>query len=876
MLEIYPAEVWNELGPLVIDALDQRGLDTLVEACPNGEPAAVVACFTENRKARHVLERASERARRRLIKIFGRTVTDALGDELLPLSVEQLGSLAGACPQSSRKERIECLRSQLAGGGAAATAETGAHEYPAEALELFPREALDQLPELITTFLRADDYRVMKEKCPQQEIAEILACFQGEEVADLLDTMASNGVIASMLEYMDVELPNRLTPENFDALSERCNTVGETWATCADEHGAESEDCADQEQALAECLVDNDLVSEKYLAIAEEKKAIFGKELYVEFAGLMAVLPIDAIKALRQDCPQTDMEAAAECFQNHEAVGEIIGVYYELAKEVVTETAQELAALGKELDVDAYTEQVTSLFLRLPSHAIKSLAAACEKKYPELENPQDPSDLDKALACIEEAGQTNPVANPAYISPEKLRKWLGVARTKVVDVISKKEEAKQGKSFHRILIVLLGLAVLGFLVVLWMPLFLAKKYPGQSKLLWRASAVAAVTFAATVVMLGAALLAMRTAQGAVARDSTSPKMRIAQGAFDVLEKDEYVEGFSDLSKMRLDFVKGPLRNIVRATQDAALAAEYSVFVAYVAGHWVELLNEPELKPLAKNAAKLEAHAASYKTVIAGYKKVDWIMGQVPVALSLLAVFLYLLPLKDTLVDIASAPARAARGAAVSGATVRRAMTTVWAEVKSVVPFIALILVLLPLIGVFLSVTVQPLIELLLGFSLLTLFYLLLTEASTWVLYASLGSVIVLLVACLAVYIVSMVFFTGKVRKILRSIFHFGHSFSEYNRFWFWGSIGLLWLLVLPVLYVWGVDYVVTEYYDPNIDALSTADMLWIPLPSLLLFPVLLWIARGTKALSFIKKYPVQVKSDPSLALAAADVADHAH
>ena len=71
---------------------------------------------------------------------------------------------------------------------------------------------------------------------------------------------------------------------------------------------------------------------------------------------------------------------------------------------------------------------------------------------------------------------------------------------------------------------------------------------------------------------------------------------------------------------------------------------------------------------------------------------------------------------------------------------------------------------------------RMIIELLLAFSLYTVFYILLTEASGFVLYASLGSAILLLVLCLAVYILAISFFIGTARKILRAKYHFGHTF----------------------------------------------------------------------------------------------------
>ncbi len=801
--------------------------------------------------------------------IFSASWARAQDDDLPPEAAELDDDDDDSAPSEPDDVPDEPAGDTGDGEPTAAAGGDGETDYPPEALEFLPREVLDGLPRLVTRFLRGQDYKALREACPQESLEEVGACLDTPEVEKLFETLLTRGVVASMLEYMDVELPNRLSDDEYDVLAELCDQPGEAWGKCVLEKGLNDDDCGQKEDALAECLVGNDLVGERYLAVVKDKKAVFGKELYVEFAGLMAVLPLDAIKALREECPQADVGEAAVCFQKNEIVGEIIAVFYQAAEGIIAEARKELGE-GVEFDTEGYTEKFTDLFLTLPSRTIGKLADRCEKKYPELETIKDPTDLDKALECMTRAAKTDPIANPAYISTAQLREWLDIARSKVVKVLQDKEHAAQKKSFERILVVLVIVAAVGFFAVLLMPLFLKKKFPDRMGLLWKASAIAAVTFAVTVLLLGAALLAMRTVQGAVATSSTSPKMKIAEGAFEVLRQDDYVEGFSDLSKERLDFIKGPLKAIVTEEEGAARPEDYAAFVAYVAAHWAEILQEPELKHLAKNANTLKSQTATFKSVIGFYKKVDWLMGLVPIVLAVLAVLLYLLPLRETLVDIASAPARAAQGTGSSSGMLEKATGTVTAEMKSLLPFLALILIFLPLTGIFLALAVTPLVELVLGFSFITMFYILFTEASSFALYASLGSAIVLLVTCIAIYILAMVFFIGTVRKILRSKFHYGHTFAEYKRFWIIGSLAVIGVMLFPVVYVNIVGYIAVEVWEPDLDVLSAMDMVMIPLPALVLFPILFWAVRGLKALKFIKGYPVAVTHDPEMVLAAAE------
>lgn len=648
--------------------------------------------------------------------------------------------------------------------------------------------------------------------------------------------------IPSVLERMDVELPERLSAEDYQLIAERCASVGEA--------------------ELASCVVDSDDVVEHYLKIASEKKQLFGKELYVEFAGLLALMPIEVVGAARQACPQPDVEGAAACLVKHEVVGKIIEVYFTLAREIVEESASEAAKAGNQIDVDAYTEKVATLFLTMPSHTILSLAGTCMKKHPELEHAKSAEDIDAALACIAEEAKTDPVANPAYISKEKLNRWLGVARAKVTEVIRTKEESSQSKSFRRILMVILALAGVGYLCILLMPLFLRSRYPGRGGLLWKTSAVSAGAFAITVVLLGGSLYAIRTVQGAVATDSTSPKMRVADAAFAVLSKPETIDALSDLSKERLDFIKAPLRSIINPPAGEDIESQ-TVFAAFLVTHWISLLDEPELKNLAKNAAMLKSHAQSMKAVFGVYSKVDWIMSIVPLVLSLLAVFLYMMPLKEMLVAIVTAPIRAARSAASADDSATKAMHTLWSEIKSVVPYLGAILLLLPLTGLFLALAVEPLVELLMGYSLMTLFYILFAEASGFVLYLSLGSTMVLLVLCLATYIMTMGAVLGQSRKIFRAIWHHGYRFGDFKRFWLWGAAAVLLLFTLPFLYAYAGLWLAGAM-EPGSDGLRAKDMLLVPLPAVLLFPVTFWALRGWKAMTFIKKYPVPKNADGRL------------
>jgi hypothetical protein len=101
----------------------------------------------------------------------------------------------------------------------------------------------------------------------------------------------------------------------------------------------------------------------------------------------------------------------------------------------------------------------------------------------------------------------------------------------------------------------LFVAVGGAVLVLLMPLWLARRYPGQGGMLWKASAIAAGTFAITVARLGASLLLVRNVLGRGGLDQSQDARCGSDAAFAVLAKSETAAAFSDLSKERLDCIK---------------------------------------------------------------------------------------------------------------------------------------------------------------------------------------------------------------------------------------------------------------------------------------------------------------------------------
>ncbi|MCC6625083.1 MAG: hypothetical protein IT385_27805 [Deltaproteobacteria bacterium] len=743
---------------------------------------------------------------------------------------------------------------------APAPAAAPAPEIDPELAALFPAGVLEQIPPAMTRYIRLADMKALREACPQPDAAGVLACVEGDAVADKLASAYLRGVASAMVEHMDAGMPARLTDADLDALGERCKDTIAPWAVCTIDKGPDDPACAGPEDALAFCVADDDAVNVAYLALQDDKKAAWGDpESYVELRGLLALFTVEEVSAIRKDCPMSDA-TLVECLEKQPLAGQGVQAFLGIAKGLTEEAAAELGKSGKELSQDdaaKLMERVLTLFLTFPARAVASIATACEKQNPDLAELSDPAEIDRMLSCIEAESGADPVANPAFISQDKLRGWLAKGRAKVETAVRAKEEAAQGRSFDIILMVLGGIAGLGAVVILLMPLVLRRKYP-QAQGLWAGSAVAAGVFVGTMAILGGALLVMRTVQGKIGTDSTSPKMRVTDAVFSVLERDEYVEDFSDISKLRLDLIKTPLRqlqsDVAAVIADAKAAgasdAEAAQAVAAVlAEHWGRLLEQPEIKRIAKNVALLKEHVATYKSAIALLKSLDGVLGYVPLVLALLAVLMYLLPMRQTLVDIATAPARRASG---GEGGMRAALRSVLSEVKVVGPYLLLILVLLPLTGLFIAFAVEPVMEIVIRVALLNFIYILGADASGFAIQGSLIGAMLLLVFTVLVYILAIAFYAGSFRKIMRAHFHEGRRLAEFKRFWTWGTLGLVAVLAFPVVFAQLARMGQTMILDKESDALTGTDLWLVPLVAAALFFVVFWAVRGFKALGALK------------------------
>lgn len=755
------------------------------------------------------------------------------------------------------------LVSSLAWGPAHAQPSEAPRAYPEEVLELLPRELLDELPAAMTSFLRVEDYRLLVGACPDVASAEGSACLVGEAGLERLTRVYLQSVVVAVLDQMDAELSRRVAREELENVAARCEAAIAPWADCVFADGPDAETCTASAERLASCVTEDDAVGAAYASSQDDKKAAWGDpDSYVALRGLLALYPLDVVREVRGGCPQSDADALNACLAAHPVTGPAYEAFGEVVGALVAEGAAQLGAAGHHLDAAsqaALGARLEALFFTVPLRAVSAIATACERDNPALATLDDPAEIELLFTCLEQGSDSDAVANPAFITPDKLRSWLSIGRAKVEAAVERKEVEAQARAFNLVLLVLLGVAALGGLVIVLLPLRLRRKHPGAVGL-WRGSLLAAGVFVGVIIVLGTALLVMRTVQGAVGTTSTSPKMRVADAAFSVLESDDYVEGFSELSKLRLDFIKAPLRTLAVDVAGAE-GPDRAVAVAVVIGeHWGRLLQQPEIKRLATNIGHLTEQAQTYVSLIGTLKNFDWVLGYVPMALALLAVLLYLLPMKETLVRIALGPARAAAG---GDRGTRASLAEVAAELKLVGPYLLIVIILLPLAGLFIAFAIEPLMEMVINVALLQVFQLIGSEPSAFAIQSSLLGAILLLALTIAVYIIAIAFYIGTARKVLRARYREGRALSEFKGFWIYGTLALVAVQLFPVLFAQlarlGQHALIGDFAGPMSDT-----QLWVaPAASVVAFGLLFWALRGVKALGYIKRDPTRAAAAPA-------------
>ena len=443
---------------------------------------------------------------------------------------------------------------------------------------------------------------------------------------------------------------------------------------------------------------------------------------------------------------------------------------------------------------------------------------------------------DKALEA-----RPNDTELKGSIDIETFRSGVRLVKKIVLGKMAKKIAFKSDKRMRTFSMIVMGVSLLGLLLLL-MPLVLAKKYPGQGKLLFKYSALAAVTFLVTVNLFGGVLFGLRTVQGELS-NYTNPSIAIAAGTFDTL--DENAEDYLVMGK--------------------------ELFLPTIE----QMRNDPEEQPavqLLNNGIKIVQDAKVFLAVAKMFKKVDFVFGILPIVLTLMTLILFMLAIRPTLTEIIKLPAMAAEGTGgVGKEVVANCLRRVRGELLASVCTIAVLVVLTLISSVVLGQIVKPALDSFLSYFSLTISYLQFAEgASSGLVFVTLFAVILFLILNLAALILSMSFFLGKSQKIFQQRFNEGTPLSTHLRFFQWGAPAVLLVQVFPLVFALISSKLLAMVNDAVVgDALNAESISWGKLllagPAFLVvaFGILFWAVRGLTSIKFLAGYKVKPTPRPA-------------
>ncbi len=484
-----------------------------------------------------------------------------------------------------------------------------------------------------------------------------------------------------------------------------------------------------------------------------------------------------------------------------------------------------------------------------------------EQEFDEDDPPTDPFDADgdgtvepdevalraEFLAAFKDipnepdVGSLNRRAEGSNLTPsltvEQFRTYVQLAKRVVLEKMKGKIAKSSDKKMRTFSYIVMGCSLLGILLLL-MPLAMAKKYPGQGKVLLKYSALAAVTFIVTVNLFGAVLFGLRTVQGALS-NYTNPSVAIASGTFDTLDHN---------------------------------AEDYAIMGKELFAPTLEQMRKnPEEQPAAvilENGQKIVKDAKVFISMKNMIKRVDFVFGIIPIILTLLTLILFVVAIKPTLVEIVKLPAAAAAGTGGVGKdVVRKSLARVKGELLATICTIGVLVVLTVVSSLALGQIIEPAIDALLTYFAKSVSYLQFVKgASSGLVFIALFGVILFLILNLATLILSMAFFLGKCQKIFQQRFNEGTPIATHERFFKWGIPAVLLVQLFPLVFAFTVGKLLAFINDKLSDGVIQADalpwskiMLLGPLLLVVVFSIAFWAVRGLKAIKFLATYQVKVK-----------------
>lgn len=409
-----------------------------------------------------------------------------------------------------------------------------------------------------------------------------------------------------------------------------------------------------------------------------------------------------------------------------------------------------------------------------------------------------------------------------------LRSALAKVRPRVVSKLEDKMLAGQSTSMNRLSAGLFFFSLLG-VFLLFRPLFLAKRFPGQGITLFKYSAISAGLFFLTVNLFAMVIGVLKTAQGA-AGHFTNPQIAVVEAAFDVLDKNA-----DDLVEVGPKLIEPSMHELAKG--DASFVV-------------VLLENFKGIK------SDIDAILAIAKLM----KALDGVFALLPAFLTVIAIVTFALSAKDTLLAIVRLPETAvASGGA--GVVIRGALRRVKNELLATLCLVGCLIVLAIGGGVALRAAVEPAVESLLNTVFLAAVYIQVEKVSSVVLFGGLALSALVLVLNIGVVMAASSAALGKLHKIFQRKFHEGLPLRAHGRFWKRAPFAVLLCFVFPFVYDLlaekGVEAFVHKTLTSTEHPSYGAALIGSPLVVVIGFVVCFGVVLGGHAMVFLFRYPVK-------------------
>ncbi len=422
-----------------------------------------------------------------------------------------------------------------------------------------------------------------------------------------------------------------------------------------------------------------------------------------------------------------------------------------------------------------------------------------------------------------------------------IKKKIEEAREKVLAKMIAKIQDKQAAKMQKLTFWLAMFSLSGFLL-LFIPFFVMKKYPGKLGLLFKYSGIAAIICVLVINLFAGVILTLRGVQGSLG-ELTNPQIKITEATFDAL-----IESTDNLLAFGKDLVEPTMKAMAGETEEQI---------------------DPEDPPAAvlmENVKNMKGDFEAIISIAKFFKSVSWLFQYIPIVLLIVAVVLFAVSAKPVFAALISLPGRVAGGEeGAAKSVIKEAFLRVWHELLATFCLIGLLVGVTLMSETLLTQVVQPAVETLLEYFFMCIVYLKEEQgASSMVIKLSLGGTIMFLVLNLLLIIISSAFYLGKAHKILQQKFHDKIPLKAHKKFWLWGTLAVIWIQVFPLLFLLAVNPLVDKLLDK---ATEKGDHSWnfilLSGPGLLVFAFLFsfWAVRGFKGLGFMLKYkpPVVMK-----------------